>query len=193
MSDSYLLLTPILMLGVMLLVRFVGCDVILGLTPVVPHTQFVSGETLGRARNDYTGWVGMAIQVGAKDIKVLDLGRIVAPNSSQPHDVKIYDLANNMDVPGGIVAVSTINQADGQFAYVTLGSAITLSAGKTYYVVSHEVNGGDQFYDNDTILQTTDVAVVTSPVYRDDTGSYVLLGSAGNSYGPVSFRYDDSK
>ena len=50
--------------------------------------------------------------------------------------------------------------------------------------------GGDQFFDNDTVLTTRSDATVVSPVYFDSTvQNWVLLGNPGSSYGPVNFGY----
>ena len=53
---------------------------------------------------------------------------------------------------------------------------MTLNAGFTYYVVTEELIGGDHFYIEDTTVQTTNVATVTSAV----------TGSSMNVFTPTS-------
>lgn len=48
------------------------------------------------------------------------------------------------DVSGGFVAIKTSGLAAGQFAYATLFNAVALEAGTNNFVVSQEVNGGNQ-------------------------------------------------
>ena len=76
MRDPYLLFTPILVLGVLGLVRFVGCDILFGLQHVPdPPLEFVKDVTLGMSRQNFTGFSGMAIDVGSKALKVQSLER----------------------------------------------------------------------------------------------------------------------
>jgi len=190
MRDSYLLLTPILVLGVLSIVRFVGCATVLGFERVPdPPLDFVTDEALGRIRNDYSGYVGMAVDVGAKSLKVQNVQRYCVAGSTGGHRVQIIDPTTGTPVPNADVVVSLMGRPEG-FVAVDLGSVVTLTAGQRYYVVSEEVTGGDQFFDNDTVLTTRPDATVVSPVYYDSTGmQWVMLGNAGNSYGPVNFAY----
>jgi hypothetical protein len=77
----------------------------------------------------------------------------------------------------------------GTFAYATLSSPVTLSANTAYYVVTQETSGGDSWYDYNSWVQTTSAANMTSAVYSIGSSSYVTLGSPGQSYGPVDFKY----
>src|SRR6202022_1991035 len=102
--------------------------------------------------------------------------------------VKIVGATGN-DVAGTSVSVATSGGAAGTFAYTNLTSPVTLSANTAYYVVSQETAGGDQWYDNDTVVQTTSAAAVTAPAYGTP---YALAGSAGYSYVPVDLKYSVS-
>jgi hypothetical protein len=188
MRDPYLLFTPILVLGVLGLVRFVGCDILFGLQHVPdPPLEFVKDVTLGMSRQNFTGFSGMAIDVGSKALKVQSLERYCDGNSMGDHRIKIVDAETGTQV-GDTALVSLVNKAEG-FVSATLSSQATLIAGKRYYIVSEEFDGGDVFYDNDTTLTTQSDASVVQPVYFDATmQQWVLMGS-GQSYGPVSFAY----
>ena len=62
--------------------------------------------------------------------------------------------------------------------------------GATYYLVSQETSGGDQWHDvNNTTVTTTAVASEIGGVYGSGPGSWFAYGVAGNSYGPVDFKY----
>lgn len=192
MRDCYLLLTPILLLGVLRLIRFVGCDIVFGVDyvepPPPPPITFVTSQTLVTPRNDYTGFAGMAITVGSKSLKVQTLQRYCIPGSARNHTIEIIDAQNKTQLPNGVAAVSLAGKPEG-FEIGALTHEVILSAGQTYYIVSQEETGGDQFYDNDTAVVAQPDATVVSPVYQDDAGQWVLLGAPDHSYGPVNFTY----
>src|SRR5262249_24505361 len=144
--------------------------------------------SLGTIRNNYTGWVGMAVRVGASPVSVSALGRFVAQSNSGAHTVKIVDGSSGADVPGASVVVSTSSATPGKFAYTNLPNAVTLNDNSSYFIVSQETFGGDQWYDHYSTLQTSAVASVTSAAYSSG-GTYILAGSLGQSYGPVDFQY----
>lgn len=153
-------------------------------------TEFVikmPPPVLGTIRNNHTGWVGMAIQVGPNPLTITQLGRIVAPLNSQPHNIKIVAAANAADL--GSVAVSMPAAPIYDFAYESLSPPVKLNAFGLYYIVSEETNGGDQWYHRDTSVETTDVADVLSGVYNYGSPPYILEGVAKQTYGPVDFRY----
>ena len=145
-------------------------------------TPFVTSKTLGTVRNDYSGWVGMAIQIGSSDITANSLGRIVVAGNSGTHTVKIAD-STGTDVAGGSVSVSMSGGTPGSFVYGNLASPVTLSAGATYYILSQEASGGDQWYDYNTTVQTTSVASVTSAAFGSGS-PYSAAGSAGQTMRP---------
>ena len=286
MTDAYLLLTPVLLLGVLAIVRFVGCNQIYGLDETVPGfdgptsvdvepgdarvrlhwlyttipvdhftvksgksdgthdldpidvspgpngehaaditgldngteyyfivastasdgdtvitdspkfygtpgvTPFVTSTTLGGVRPPppFTGWAGMAITIGSNDLIVTQLGRIVGPANVQSHVVKIVDAGpGNTDLAS--VTVNMPGGNVGDFAYAPLTSPITLQALRQYFVISHEVTPGDQWFNLSAVV-TTEVANVTAAVYNDDAApGYMFQGGANQAFVPVSFRY----
>lgn len=151
-------------------------------------TLFVTNKTLGTLRNDYSGWVGFTFNTGSAPLTVNALGRIVVAGNTQNHAVKLVDAATGSDVPNGIASVATTSAPPGAFAYATLPVTVTLAASHTYFLMSQEAYGGDQWYDFNSVVQTTGVATVTSAVYG--TGApYRPIGNPGRSYGPVGFLY----
>ena len=189
MHDSYLILTPILVLGVLGLVRFVGCQLIFGLDEVAQ--PFLTNQILGTARNNYSGFAGMAIDIGSKSISLRTLGRYCVADSTGNHEVKIIAAEDNTQVPDAAVLLTLSGKTEG-FVLASLASQVRLDAGKRYYIVSEELDGGDLFFDNDTAVFTHTDATVISGVYFDSTtGAWTLLGGPGRSYGPIQFTYND--
>lgn len=162
-------------------------------TPASILTAFVTSKTLGTPRNTLptppTAWLGMAVQVGPSPLTIVTLGRAFAPGNSQIHVVKIVEAATDADLPGGSVMVNMAGgTVAGDFVYARLASPVTLNPNASYFVVGQETMGGDQYYDNDTMILTTSAAVATSSIYGDGT-SYLADGPAGQTYGPVDFQY----
>src|SRR5262249_18484274 len=133
--------------------------------PTATATAFVTSKSLGTVRNDFAGWVGMKITVGTTPLTVTDLGRIRVNGNSGTHLVKLVQASDGMDVPNGSVSVATTTGTAGQFQYGTLASAVTLAANTSYYLVSQESSGGDQWYDFNTVLTTTAAGSCNGAVY----------------------------
>ena len=145
------------------------------LTVQVAGTNFVTSRVLGTARNNYAGWVGMNVTIGASPVTVVSLGRIYAPGNTGTHTLKIVNASTGVDVPGGSATVSMTGGTVGSFVYGGLANAITLNAGTSYYILSQEASGGDQWYDWNTTAQTTGAAALTGEIYG--TGSpYTAVG-----------------
>jgi alpha-tubulin suppressor-like RCC1 family protein len=155
----------------------------------LPGTTYVTSATLGTARNNFAGWVGMSFTVGGSAINVSALGRIFAPGDSGTHTLKLVNASTSQDVSGGAVSVSMPGGTPGSFVYANLAAPVTLNANSTYYLVSLEAQSGDAWYDINTSLQTTGVAVETTGIYSYNGASYLSLGSANQAYGPLSFLY----
>ena len=83
---------------------------------------FVVTGDAGPLRNDFEGWVGMAIEVGDAPIRVTQLGRIVAPNNLRIHVVKIVDVAGG-EIDLGAVSIQMPAGPSGEFAYIESGSS----------------------------------------------------------------------
>jgi predicted transglutaminase-like cysteine proteinase len=155
----------------------------------LPTANYVTSKTLGTLRNNFGGWVGMKITVGGSPIAVTTLGRMFAAGDSSSHTVKIVNASSSQDVSGGSASVSMTGSAPGSFVYANLSAAVTLNANTAYYIVSQETQNGDAWYDINTTIQTAGVAAETTGVYSSDGATYLTLGSADHSYGPVDLLY----
>lgn len=193
MNDSYLLLTPLLVLGVLALAGFVGCDKVLATPHFTRDNPLVVGETLMTPRNDYTGWVGMAIIPQGPDQSVYAIGRYCLPGNTGNHAVKIVDADGN-DVPDSTANVNLAGQTANQFVYTAI-TGVTVKANLKYYVLSYETSGGDQFFDFATtvVLSSDNFFSVPSAVFGNPTGSppdpYTEMGGMNQAYGPVDIHY----
>jgi hypothetical protein len=134
-------------------------------SPGMPGTPFLTQTILGRLRADFSGWVGMSVTVGAQPLVVSSLGRMVAPGNSGAHTLKIVAASTGVDVTGASVTVNTAGTAVGPFVYSALPNPITLTPNTTYYFLSQETWGGDQWYDYDTVAQTTSDASLVAAVW----------------------------
>jgi hypothetical protein len=278
MGDTYLLLTPLLMLGVLALVRFVGCQLVFPLSnprlpppenvtatpgnqgvtiawdPVedadnyivargetsggpylnertvssaetsvteepltngttyffvvatkrgaaigepstevsaTPAQALVTFKTPGTIRNDFTGPVGMVIQIAGTPVTAIGLGRIVVSGNSGTHALTIADSVTGFTIPGASATVdlAATAAAPNAFAYAIFPGPIVLNANTEYYILTQETAGGDQWFDLDTTVLTSNVASVTSAVFGDGITPFVRGGGAGHSYGPVDLLF----
>ena len=126
----------------------------------------------------------MAFSVSATH-QVTSLGRWVVSGNSASHAVSLYlSTGGGAGTLLGSVTVATSGATAGQFAYVALGTPVTLSAGNTYFLMSLESNGGDQWYDDDTTYTLTsgDFAAGGSE-YK--APPYTQHFSGAHTYGPV--------
>src|ERR1700722_11085797 len=83
---------------------------------------------------------------------VNQLARWVVSGNSGTHTVKLVDASTGTDLPGGSVSVNTSGAKAGQYLYASLTAPLTLTSGHQYYLMSSETLGGDQWYDDNTVL-----------------------------------------
>jgi hypothetical protein len=150
--------------------------------------SFLTGYALNGPplRNNFTGWAGLKFTVGASPVTVASLGRVCVANNTMVHAVKLVAASTGLDVPNASVFVNMAGCTAGQFVYGAV-NPITLSAGTSYYVVSQETTGGDQWYDSGTVSATT-AATVNSAVYFFN-GVWNSYGSPNTSFVPANFQY----
>lgn len=136
-------------------------------------------------RNNFSGFVGMQLRTGASGLTVNSVGRGCIPGNSQTHLVKFVNALTGIDVLGGS---ATVNMAGcgTDFVYQALGSPIVLQANTTYYLVSAETNGGDNWTDQSQLITSSDAAVLTS-IYS--LGSGYAINEANAAYVPPNFLY----
>ncbi len=152
-------------------------------------TPFIAGAVPGNVRNDYSGWVGMQIVVGADSFSVAELGRYVDSGNSGTHVVKVVKASDGTDVPGGQVTITTRGATPGQFQYGAMIRPVTLEAGTTYWVLSQEFLGGDTWHDWNTTITPTAVAAVNSLAWGTGPGDWRTAAVTNQTYGPVNFKY----
>lgn len=155
-------------------------------------TALVTGVTLNspQLRSDFTGWVGFKFTVGSTPIRVTDLGRWVVSGNSGSHVVKLVRADDLTDVPNASATVNTSGKPAGQFAYAQLAGTVTLAANTTYYLVSHEVSGGDQWYNYPGCgISLSSVATLVGPGWSYDSPTYYYWANTQESYVPVSLKY----
>lgn len=154
--------------------------------PPAVGTNFIISTAPGSVRNDFTGFVGMEITVTANPLVVASLGRFVIAGNAQPHTVQIIGVSTGNVV--GSVTVNTSGQTAGQFSYATLAAPVTLAAGSTYYVVSQETAGGDQWYDIISVTGRAD-ATINGAAYFTNNAWFINGAGANHAYVPVDFTY----
>lgn len=142
-------------------------------------TTFITGQTLGTLRNNFTGNVGCKITPASRLI-ITDMGRWVVAGNSGSHTLIVYSGSTLASV-----VVNTSGATAAQFLYAALPSPLAVAAGTGYFIESSETNGGDQWYGSDTVVtHTADAAV-------NGSASTQALDGAGvnHSHGPISFKY----
>src|SRR5579883_2834599 len=161
-----------------------------GNTPATPSaSSFVNGYNYSHPilRNNYSGWAGMKLTIGASPLNVNSLGRLCVAGNAGAHSLKFVNATNGADVAGSVTSVNMAGCTGGQFVYSTLPTPITLAAGVSYYLVSQETAGGDQWYDYGSIA-TSSVATVNNSVWFDGV-NWNLVSTANTSYVPPDFTY----
>jgi RHS repeat-associated protein len=143
--------------------------------------------SLGTAQNsNATGWYGLEITIGSSDVLVASLGRYKKSGNTGTHDVKLVDATTGSDVAGTTVTVNMTSVGFGQFAYASLDNPVKLLAGHSYYLVSHETNGGDQWYSDDSSINDFGVTP-TDSVYNSGSG-WTVGSASGHTFGPVGLK-----
>jgi len=158
-------------------------------TPMSPFGPFVEKFMEGTAVAPGNGWNGMAIRVGSTPIKVFKLGRAFELGMNNTHQMRLVDDATKADI--GTTTVNMASETVERFKYGDLEQGgVTLEPGGLYYVLSEETSGGDQLWEQDTILLKVRMeATVPNAVYSTAPGLFVPVGSQGHAYGPVSVMY----
>jgi hypothetical protein len=153
------------------------------------RVPFVTAQTLGSpVRNDFSGQVGFQFTVGPSPITVTALGRWVISGNNQAHTLSIVRAADL--APMGSVSVPTSGATPGAYAYGTV-TPFTLAASTSYYMMTTEVIGGDNWYgDTGSTMTTTGAAIINNSEYSSDSVTYNVGVAA--SYGPVNFKYQST-
>ena len=153
-------------------------------------SSFVGTPAVGTlTRNNFGGWLGMKITVGATPLTLRELGRWVIAGNTGIHIVKIVDAATSADVPGGAVSVATAGTPAGM-RYAALPAPVTLAANKSYLIVSQETSGGDSWYEAGAVqTYNSSIATINNAIYSSSPTTYADAYSANQCYVPVGFKY----
>ena len=189
--DPFILAAPFLLLGVISLLGFVGCFT----KPPRPEAgvAFIREQTLGTSRRD-NSFFGMAFKVGADPLTIRMVGRFFHPGNTGIHRIRLIDADDPANAQLAEVTISMVGGEDGFYKYQPLSPVVKLDANHRYYLLSEELNPGDEFYDQDTTVRYTEPgmdppATVESGIQSDNPGVFVPVGGADHCYGPVNFEY----
>lgn len=168
---------------------FVGFDLKFTMDKKVPsgNVQELVGEKQINEilRNNFDTRIGTAFTVGNKDIYVTELGRLFWNGNSQTHYLAVVDAETGKDVLNTGVTVPATG-THGQYTWAALANPVKLTAGKTYYIVSSETNGGDQWLEGGSVFTgTADVTLVGSAYWLGD--HYDM--AAGTYFNGTSLKY----
>ena len=156
---------------------------------VLLGTPLVEGFTPGTRRNDYSGWVGCLLQVGASPMEVRGLGRVYVSGNTLNHLLRLVRVSDGVVVAS--VTWTPAGGVSGQIKYEAFETPVILAANTHYRLASQELSGGDTWHSYDTEVTTTDAATVLGSLRSTDGSTWLVAGTAGSySYGPVSLMYD---
>ncbi|MEO8426812.1 MAG: Ig-like domain-containing protein, partial [Verrucomicrobiota bacterium] len=151
-------------------------------------TPLVTSYLQGTLRNDFNGWLGMRITVGASPVTVTSLGRMFYTGNNSPHSLKVVFASNGADVPGGGTSLNMLGGTAGQFKYAVLSSPLILAAGTSYYVISLEASGGDRWATDNTQVTSTTAATCNGAILSKP-GGWTFRLPANRSFGPLNLLY----
>jgi len=164
--------------------------------PLLGGQPFIDGLPAQVPVNNFTGWVGMRIDVGSRPIVVQALGRMFLNDPASTHTVKLVRVSDQAQIASATVSLPSGKPAD-RIYYAGLGSPVTLSANTQYYLVSQETSSQDLWYQSQVIPSSTislAVATVSGAVTSTDgTTNWTVTTSPTNAVnGPVDLLYDFS-
>ena len=148
--------------------------------------------------NDFGSYIGMTMKVGNKDMVVSSVGRMMFEGNNQDHNLRIVDAETKQ-----VLVTTTVSMAGkevGKFVYADLPFAVTLKAGKTYYILSEEhasgdMSGmGDYFYTelSNGVAFDGDSPKLYGCFYIAPDYTEVPDTGFGRSYVGLDIRYGDS-
>lgn len=162
-------------------------------TPVDPNPPAITLGTLGTLRNNYGDYVGAHWYWSGNPFTVTSVGRFAVAGNTGIHNVGLIKWSTA--IPFFTEAIDMTGATPGTWVWQLLATPFVFTGGvqgSEIGIMSQEVNGGDQWYDNDTLVtMTPDLAALSG--YIDS--AYIAGGSTGHNndnghmYGPVNFKY----
>jgi len=123
-----------------------------------------------------------------QSITISHLGRYYISNNKASHELNLIRASDNA-ILGNLTLDLSTGQTDSLgFKYGKLVNNINLSVGTVYYLVTSEVSGGDQWYDDSGTIITSTIGNISNGIYWDGTKWVPTMGT-GACYGPLSFQY----
>lgn len=156
--------------------------------PPIVGTAWVTGQSLGTLRNNFSGDIGVSFTPSANDT-ITSLGIWVVSGNSQSHTIYLID-ATACTVLAS-VSVNCSGATPNQYLYGSI-TPVAVTSGHGYIIAFQVFSGGDQWYDDNTSITTTAFAVGGTPIFVSPdppAGNCSAAGSPGNSYGPVNFLH----
>lgn len=147
----------------------------------------VSGFVPGTRRNNTSSWRGLRFKVGAKSLKVAQLGRVFLAGNQRNHALRLVRASDN-----ALIASVTWTPAGGidkQIKYVPLPASVLLTPNTEYYVASQEVSGGDTFFSYNTTIVLDGTATPLGSIYSLNGTTWTKAGTSNSTYGPVGLVF----
>jgi len=130
----------------------------------------------------------MKFTVGSVPLTLTQLGRWVVAGNHQAHLIKLVDAATGSDVTGGSVSLSLNGATAGQYAFAALSSPVILLPGSSYFLLSQETSGGDQWCNYGAIAASP-FGSVSGPAYGTGNSYLAPSNNPNSSYVPVNFLF----
>jgi hypothetical protein len=137
-------------------------------------------------RNNYSGWVGFKFTVGPAPIHVWRLGRYYVSGNTHTHTVKLVRASDGTDVSGSVTILSAPPGVSGG-GYNWAQSGALLPPNTSYYLVSEETAGGDQWHDAGPVTGAR-AATIDGAVYGT-AGQWTVSGGPNSTYVAPNFVY----
>ncbi len=153
----------------------------------VTYPAWVTNQTLGTLRNNFTGTVGetwtISDDLSGTSIHVVALGRWIVSGNNQSHTLTLSGSGGSL----GSVTLNTVGQTAGQYAYAYFPTPVLIhfTNGDAYNIATSEVSGDDQWYDlNTTINCNSNIGVPDFVTVNGNSGNPGAI-----MYGPINFLY----
>lgn len=157
----------------------------------VPFTSKVTiagpGNVAGSNVSMPTGWAGMRITVGNKDIEVTALGRWYTKGSAASHNFLIVNTDGSLVLDYGKAIASAPAGAEEGFVYGDIEGGVVLKANTTYYIVSDYMGADDKFYASAESTHSN-VATMDGIVILEGE-EWKFYEAANTGWGPLDFKY----
>lgn len=158
-------------------------------TPSAPAgggTAWSAATTTGTLRNNFGGWVGARITVGASPITVQELGRVWLTGNTGLSTVAVVRKSDKAVMTTAVIDISS--GVNDQYNWKAV-DPVVLAAGTEYYIVNNVTSGGDQWRDLATMAAPNAAAALSGAVFSSDFVSFSESGSANQLFVPVNFKF----